>query len=124
MRSVMLVVLGVLGACLLLPAMADDSQPKSIEVLELEEFLLEGTLWERVERAAQQKSIQCMRAFPHQQFCRCLGNQLPMVLTIAQYTAIVTTSREQIGYEGMSSEEKKVIDITRESRETCAAETM
>jgi len=121
MRSV---ILSVIAAILITPAMADKDGPKTIKDLELEEFLLDGTLWERIERAARQKSIQCMRAFPHEQFCRCLASKIPMVLTITQYTAIVTSSREQIGYEGMSGEEKRAIDVTMRAREECAAESM
>lgn len=97
---------------------------KTIDQLEHEQFMLDGSLLERLGRATRSMELQCMKAFPNERFCRCLASQMPMVLTMTQYTAITTSAREDIGYGEMSDDEKKVIDITIEAREKCATAGM
>ena len=113
-------VLTVLPLVLSAFAVAQDSPPKTIADLERDQFLLGGTLWERIERSSKEKSLECMKAFPHAQFCACLGEQLPLVLTVAQYVAIVTTPRERLEAAIATDDEKRVIEVTFAAREQCA----
>jgi hypothetical protein len=101
-------------------AVAQEALPKTIADVERDEFLLGGTVLERLQRSAKEKSLQCLKAFPHEQFCACLGEQLPLVLTIAQYAAIVSTPREELDSAASSEDERKLIEVTFTAREQCA----
>lgn len=103
-------------------AMGEEDRPKTLQELQTEEFLLEGSMWERIERAAQQKKIQCMRAFPHENFCVCLANKIPMAVNMVQYVVALTVPREDLGYDQISKEERKAVDVTIQAREECAAQ--
>ncbi len=104
-----------------LPALSNEHGPKSIKDLETEEFLLGGSIWEGIERAVQHKTIQCMRAFPHEEFCTCLVEEIPMVVNMVQYAVATTLSKEQMGYDKLSEDQRKAVDATTRARETCAA---
>ena len=94
----------------------------TLDDLKTEEFLLGGTLWERVSREVQERSIQCQKAFPNKVFCDCLSNRIPMILTITQYAFILTGSLAELQYDQLTEDEQKMIDITRAARESCALE--
>ena len=83
-----------------------------------DDFFLGGSLYEA--KSYEAKSIQCRKAFPNQNFCSCLANKLPMVLTIPQYTINVTSSLDELRYDELTGDERKMIDIAREVREECA----
>lgn len=104
------------------PVLSSEGGPKFLQELQTEEFLLEGSLWERIEREARRKTIQCMRAFPHEEFCTCLGSELPMPVNMTQYALAVTLSREEVGYEQLSEEQRSAFDKTIQAREVCAAQ--
>ncbi len=120
MRRSVALVLFAFPAIFPVGVIAQDGQPKTIEDLERDQFLLGGTLWERVEKASKEKAIQCMKAFPHERFCGCLSEQIPMVITVAQYAAIVATPREQLDSSASSEDERKLIEVTFAAREKCS----
>lgn len=99
---------------------SDEDSPSTIEELKTEEFLIDGSLVERVEREVKRKYIQCMRAFPHKIFCSCLSGKIPLVFNMTQYTLAVTISKEDMGYDKLSKDEKKAVDVTIQARESCA----
>ncbi len=114
--SLLIVILSLLIAS----AAAEESEPKTLLELQTQEFLIEGSMWERIERAAQRKKLQCMRAFPHEAFCECLANKMPMAINVIQYTVATTVSREDLGYDSISEDERKAVDVTIQAREDCA----
>lgn len=103
-------------------AAAQTGGTATIDDLEREEFLLGGTIWERVLREGQERSIQCQKAFPNKVFCDCLTDRIPMILTITQYAFILTSSLAELQYDQLTEDEQKMIDITRAARESCALE--
>ncbi len=99
---------------------SNEGSPSTIEELETEEFLIDGTLAQRIDREVKRKYIQCMRAFPHKKFCNCLSSNMSLVFNMLQYTLVVTISKEALEYDKLSEDEKKAVDVTIEARELCA----
>jgi len=99
---------------------SDEDSPRTINELQKEEFLIDGSLVERLEREGKRKYFQCMRAFPHKKYCSCLSGKIPLVLSMTQYTLVVTMSKEDLGYDKLSEDEKKAVDVTIRARESCA----
>lgn len=113
----------ILAFITILPyAIAGEDRQKTLQELQTEEFLLGGTLWERVERVAKKKNIQRLKAFPDEAFCTCLADKIPMSFSMIHYVTIVTMSREDLGYDQLSEDERKAVDVTIQARETCAGE--
>ncbi len=115
----------ILACITVLPyAMAGEDKQKTLQELQTEEFLLGGSIWERLQREVKQKEIQCIKAFPHEEFCTCLVDKIPMSFSMIHYVTVVTMSREELGYDQLSElseDERKAVDVTIQARETCAS---
>ena len=48
------------------------------------------TVWGRMSKAKNVFSRNCLKAFPHVEFCRCLGNKMPVFATIELYISVST----------------------------------
>lgn len=65
------------------------------------------------------KRDQCMKAFSREKFCRCISESLPREVGFEQYVHTLVTSREKLGYESMTAEQKQGVDATVEARDKC-----
>jgi hypothetical protein len=74
-----------------------------------------------MERVANDKYINCLQAFGVDPFCKCLGDNLPIRITFAAYVQIVTSSKEELGYDKLSDDDKQVVDTVLSVREQCVA---
>lgn len=94
---------------------------KDLEKKELEQLNVEGTLWGEVQNAGNKIRFSCLKAFPDESYCNCLGEKLPLSLTFPQFVAVVSTTKRDLGYATLTSDGMKLIDIARSVRETCVS---
>src|SRR6266545_2833933 len=73
-----------------------------------------------MQRIGAEKESHCMRVFGREKFCRCIGESLPRDASLEQYVHTVVTPKEVLGYDGMSMEQKKMVDQTLAARDKCA----
>jgi hypothetical protein len=64
---------------------------------------------------------QCVTAVANEAFCSCLAEKLPMKINFIQYVSIITLTKEELGYDKLSPEDKKIVDLTRGTRDQCVA---
>jgi len=74
-----------------------------------------------VAEITQAKLDACLKASGNHKFCRCLSAKLPVGLTFDGYIQSVTKSRQQLGYDGFSDNEKRMIDMAFAIRNQCVA---
>lgn len=65
------------------------------------------------------KMDHCMKAVAREKFCTCVSDNLPREVSFEQYVHTLVTAREKLGYETMTPEQKKVVDVTLDTREKC-----
>ena len=110
---------------------------KAIEQLE---SLRESTQLEAVERSLRalesmdelrslrdtmvhEKRVKCLEAFGHDGFCSCLASKLPVILGLDGYVKIVTLKREDLDYDNLSEDDKKIVDTAYDARNQCVSAT-
>jgi hypothetical protein len=64
---------------------------------------------------------QCLIAVANEALCSCLAEKLPMKINFVQYVSIITLTKEDLGYDRLSLDDKKVVDLTRATRDQCIA---
>jgi len=74
-----------------------------------------------IDREARDKYLACMQAFGSEPFCVCLRDETPAVITFAGYVHIVTSTKEELGYDKLDEEDKGVVDKVLAVREHCVA---
>lgn len=74
-----------------------------------------------MENAANKTRFSCLKAFPDERYCKCLSEELPMALALPKFVAIVSTTKRDLKYSALTSDERKMIDIARSVRETCVS---
>ena len=67
----------------------------------------------------QEKYYKCVKAFGDNKFCKCLSENLPIVDTFEDYITIVTSTKDELGYNKRNDDDKKTIDLTYKAREMC-----
>jgi len=99
------------------PAFAADDLLEKIKLLEQQIQELK-TLKEQ-QNISDRKTEQCMKVIAREKVCSCIGAALPLEVNFEQYVHTLLTSKEALGYTGMSREQKSVIDATLEVRDKC-----
>ena len=61
----------------------------------------------------------CLNAFGHTTYCECMDVRLAPGLPFMGYVHIVTKTRNEIGYNKLSDDEKAMVDSAYEAREIC-----
>ena len=108
----------LLGSVLLAaPLHAQDDVQERIRLLEQQ--IQELRVLKAQQDVGTQKADQCMKAVGREKFCSCIGGNLPLAVSFEQYIHTLVTAKEQLGYSAMTSEQKKVVDTTLETREKC-----
>jgi hypothetical protein len=65
------------------------------------------------------KSEQCMKAVAREKFCGCISQNLPLEVSFEEYVHTLVTPREKLGYDSMTSGQKKLVDAILDAREKC-----
>lgn len=64
---------------------------------------------------------QCLTAVNNEALCSCLSSKLPMTVNFVQYVSIITMTKEELQYDKLSPDDKKIVDLTRGTRDQCIA---
>jgi len=100
------------------PALAQDDLLEKIKLLEQQ--IQELKLLKEQQNISVAKTEQCMKVVAREKFCTCLGNNLPREISFEEYVHTLVTSKESLGYAGMSQEQKAVIDGALDVRDKCS----
>jgi hypothetical protein len=66
-----------------------------------------------------EKKSACMRAFGDDAFCTCIAEGTPPGVNFAMYIMATTKSRDELGYDKLAPEDKKMFEATRQGRDKC-----
>lgn len=99
------------------PLLAQDDVMEKIRLLELQ--IQELKALKQQQAVSEVKRDHCMKAVAREKFCSCLSDILPREISFEQYVHTLVTSRENLGYTTMTTEQKKIVDSTVEAREKC-----
>ena len=115
LRRMPLLILGFL--LLAAPLNAQDDMQEKIRFLELQ--IQELKALKARQDVGKQKAEQCLKAVGRDKFCNCIGENLPAAVSFEQYIHTMVTSKEELGYNTMPTEQKNTVDATLETREKC-----
>ena len=99
------------------PAVAQDDLMEKIK--RLEQQIQELKTLKEQQNITIVKSDQCMKVVAREKFCTCIGNNLPRDISFENYVHIMVTTKEALGYAGMTQEQKTAIDVTLDVRDKC-----
>jgi hypothetical protein len=99
------------------PALAQDDLLEKIK--HLEQQIQELKVLKEQQNISVAKSEQCMKVVAREKFCTCVGNSLPRDISFEQYVHTLVSTKEALGYAGMTQEQKTVIDATLDVRDKC-----
>jgi len=100
------------------PVLAQDDLLEKIK--RLEQQIEELKALKEQQNISVVKTEQCMKVVAREKFCTCVGHSLPRDIGFEQYVHTLISSKEALGYAGMSREQKGVIDATLDVRENCS----
>lgn len=70
---------------------------------------------------AEKKATECQKAFGHEAFCKCLGDNIPFDYTLADYVTVTTHTKADNGYSGLPLKMRTAYDLALAAREKCVA---
>lgn len=73
----------------------------------------------QVQKSSGEKMEQCMKATGVEKLCSCLKEKLPDELTFEQYVHNVVVTSQELGYDGMSAEQRRKVDSAIVARDAC-----
>lgn len=101
------------------PVLAAQNDELLDKINRLEQQIQELKALKELQRVGAAKQEQCLKAVGREKFCSCLGESLPREVSFEQYIHTLVTPKEELGYSGMTADQKKVVDTTIEVREKC-----
>lgn len=108
----------ILGSLLLaVPLHAQDDMQEKIRLLEQQ--IQELKTFQARQAVGKQKTDHCLKAVGQNKFCGCIGENLPATVSFEQYIHTMVTSKEELGYSAMPTEQKQMVDASLEAREKC-----
>ncbi|MDD2271429.1 MAG: hypothetical protein PHP95_16500 [Desulfuromonadaceae bacterium] len=114
-RLLPLLILGYLLSAV--PLQAQEGMQEKIRLLEQQ--IQELKTLRAQQAVGKQKAEQCLKAVGRDNFCTCIGENLPAAVSFEQYIHTTITSKEEIGYNTMLPEQQKIVDHILETREKC-----
>ena len=99
------------------PLFAQEDLMDKIRILEQQ--IQELKVLKQRQTVTEVKSEQCMKAVAREKFCSCVSDNLPREVSFEQYVHTLVTSRDKLGYEAMTIDQKKIVDATIGVREKC-----
>lgn len=96
---------------------ADEVDPKKqAELVEkikkLEQQIAELTALKLKKQSIPVKREQCMKAVGVETYCTCVSEKLPASVDFRQFVHVLLTPAKELGYDSMSADQKKDIDLT------------
>jgi hypothetical protein len=98
-------------------AFAQDDVLDKIKLLEQQ--ILELKALKQQQTLTEVKFDHCIKVVAREKFCTCVSANLPREVSFEQYVHTLLTTREKLGYESMTVDQKKSVDATIEVREKC-----
>jgi GTPase Era involved in 16S rRNA processing len=106
--------------CLSLSASLSFAQDDVMEKIRLlEQQIQELKMLKQQQAISAVKFDHCMKAVAREKFCNCISDNLPREVSFEQYVHTMVTTREILGYETITVEQKKIVDATVAVREKC-----
>ncbi len=65
------------------------------------------------------KFSDCLKAFGNNPFCSCIRDQTPVGIGFQGYVRIMTTPKEELNYDKLSDQDRRIIDNTHTARNLC-----
>ena len=93
-------------------------QQEQLEQLEKANTAIHG-LEAAIDEATKEKKNQCMKAIGNTAFCDCIAAKSPFGVNFVGYVSIVAGTKEDLHYDQLSPDDKKLFDATRASRDKC-----
>ena len=95
---------------------ADEMDPKKqAELMEkikkLEQQIAELTALKLKKQSIPAKREQCMKVVGIENYCTCVVEKLPAAVDYRQFVQVLLTPAKELGYDAMSSDQKKDIDL-------------
>lgn len=95
---------------------ADEMDPKKqAELMEkikkLEQQIAELTALKLKKQSIPAKREQCMKVVGVENYCTCVVEKLPAAVDYRQFVQVLLTPAKELGYDTMSSDQKKDIDL-------------
>jgi hypothetical protein len=75
------------------------------------------------EKISKEKYYKCLKAFGDSLFCQCIRDNLSVRTSFENYIMIVVSTKDEIGYQNLNDEDKKMVDMTYGVRENCVNKT-
>jgi hypothetical protein len=86
-----------------------DDAKKTLNLLDQSQNLLQAQVVET--------EGQCMKAIGASEFCKCISWQTPG--DFIQYVAIISKTKDDLGYDKLSKGDKELVDTIRKARTKC-----
>lgn len=96
------------------PAADQDELLKKIDALEKQLQELKA-----MKQASLEKKGQCLSAVGAEKYCACLAEKLPREIGFEQYIHTAITTKEKLGYDSLTPEQKKLTDTILAARDAC-----
>jgi hypothetical protein len=117
-RTILLIAL-LLGSPALCQTLQDQERQKAADEFD---SAAKAAL-QAVEDMGKATKRQCLTAVGNEALCTCLTEKLPMRINFVQYVSIITLTKEELGYDKLSPDDKKMVDLTRSTRDQCIAKS-
>ncbi len=116
MRKTMVCVLVLSAMVWNAPVRAAETDPKKqAELMEkiqkLEQQIAELTALKLKKQTIPAKREQCMKVVGVETYCTCVVEKLPASVDYRQFVSVLLTPSKELGYDSMSVEQKKDIDL-------------
>lgn len=96
---------------------APDNLVEKINILEQQ--IQELKALKEQQAVSAEKKDQCMNAFGREKFCSCVADGLSSGTTFEQYVHTLVTPKSKLGYDTMTTVQKKTVDDIISLRENC-----
>lgn len=116
MRKIMVCLLVLSSMVCNTPVRAAETDPKKqAELMEkiqkLEQQISELTALKLKKQTLPAKREQCMKVVGVETYCTCVVEKLPASVDYRQFVSVLLTPAKELGYDSMSVEQKKDIDL-------------
>ena len=116
MRKIMVCLLVLSSMVCNTPVRAAETDPKKqAELMEkiqkLEQQIAELTALKLKKQTLPAKREQCMKVVGVETYCTCVVEKLPASVDYRQFVSVLLTPAKELGYDSMSVEQKKDIDL-------------
>lgn len=75
-----------------------------------------------LDNMTEDREHQCLKVFGDEDFCSCVNSTLAAGLSFQDYVNVLMTSKDAINYEGLSPDNKKLVDSVLRTRKHCIEE--